>query len=780
MSSTQKEWLYRLTVVILLGCFILWSVLHSGEFVRNDDEGMNLMKARMWREGYLLHRDIWSDQPPLFTLCLAWAFDLFGESVLVARGTIVAFACLGLVGTAWIARLLGGRISSLAAVIFLAFSPQFLDLSGSVMIGLPAHALATLAMACGLMALRTDREVWLIAAGLTLSASLLTKPLQPFLAVPLAIIVWFQGEASQGTPWHRWGRKLLLLTLATAAPLLVAFCLFGGPLLVQQVAGSYFWHRESHSFRFSRVVPPTVAYVLEGGLLHWTGLFLALHGLVLAWRQRNTRGIAVSVWLLGSLALVWAQTRFRPRYLLFLSFPLAGLLSMGLRDLTCRARLAWTRPRRQWHSLTVGTAAIMCLALGSVGQVRSALAETCCERHPAEEEAVALLRSLCTPGGHVISDDGMLTFRAGLLTPPELTVVSFRRMSTGQLATKTLIAASQAYGPEAIIVWDKRFTDLPGYVDWVSQHYCLAKAWGGSRRIYKACEMLQHSDGLRMQLGDFFGIAGWTLGVSDGNDRVVAPGDTILLTVHWQTIQPTDADYHIFYHLGKETLVAQWDGRPRQGEYPTYRWPQGEEVIDNYSLHVIPNAPPGYYPLWVGMYDWASRDQLPVKDAQGQHIGDTALLTHVRVGRPEVQVPPIPEPQEAKLGDQVRFLGYDLPVEKARPGDRVNLILYWQCLKEMDTSYTVFVHMLDVEGNMVGQWDSIPQSGELPTTTWVPGEVIVDSYEIPVAPEAGPGSCTLEVGMYDAHTGQRLVVTDSDGDRLPGDRILLDDLHLSK
>jgi len=418
--------------------------------------------------------------------------------------------------------------------------------------------------------------------------------------------------------------------------------------------------------------------------------------------------------------------------------------------------------------------------LGSVGEIRSALAETCCKRYPAEEEAAAMLRSMFTPGSYVISDEGMLPFRADLLTPPELTVISFRRMSTGQLTTETVIAASQVYRPEGIVVWDERFADLPGYVDWVNQHYCLARAWGSSQRIYKACEMLQHSDGLRMQLGDFFGIAGWSLGTSGADDGVVSPGDTILLTLRWQTLQPTDADYHIFCHLGKETLVAQWDGRPRQGQYPTYRWLQGEEVIDGYALHVPSDAPPGYYPLWVGMYDWADGERLPVRGAQGQHVGSAALLTYVRVGRPEFQVPVIPEPLETKLGDQVRLLGYDLPFERARPGDRVNLTLYWQCLKEMDISYTVFVHILDSDGNMVGQWDSIPQSGQLPTTTWVPDEVVADSYEVPVALEAGPGSYAVEVGMYDARTGQRLVATDSDGHRLPSDRILLGDIRLSK
>ncbi|MEA3345598.1 MAG: glycosyltransferase family 39 protein [Chloroflexota bacterium] len=733
---------------------------------------MDLMKAQMLREGYRLYSDIWSDQPPFFTLCLAWAFDLFGDSVLVARSVTIAFACLGVVGTAWIGRLLGGRMSSLAGVAFLILSPRFLNLSRSVMIGLPAEALGTLAMACGLMALHTGWEVWLIAAGLGLSASLMTKPIEPFLFVPLGVIVWFLGQKSKETGWRRWGKGLLFLIPALIIPLLVAFCLFEGPLLVDQIVGTYFQRQQTHTFRLTRVISKIVDHVLKGGLLYWTGLFLALYGLVLTWRERNRKGIVVSVWLFSALVTLCSQTRLRSRYLLLLSFPLAGLLSMGLRDLNCRVGLAWTKPRQRWYSTMMEVAVIISLALGTISGIRSALAETC-DNHPAEEEAVAILRSTCTSDGYVISDDGIFPFRAGLLTPPALTVISGRRIETGQLTPETLIAASEQYRPQAIVLWENKFMRLPEYVDWVNRHYCLARAWSDSQRIYTACEILQQSDGLEVQFGELFGIAGWSLGVRSGNDGVVSPGDTVLVTTRWQTLRPTDADYHIFCHLGKETLIAQWDGRPRRGEYPTYRWLQGEEVIDSCILKIPANAPEGYYPLWVGMYDIVGRDRLPVKDAQGQHIGSALLLTHLRVGKPEFEKPIISQPHEAKLEDQVRFLGYDLPLENVRPGGLVNLTLYWQCLKEMNTSYTVFTHVLDADGSIVGQWDSIPQGSTLPTTTWMPGEFVADHYQIPVAEDAPPGPYHIEVGMYDVHTGRRLPVVRAGGERLPGDRIMI-------
>ena len=53
------------------------------------------------------------------------------------------------------------------------------------------------------------------------------------------------------------------------------------------------------------------------------------------------------------------------------------------------------------------------------------------------------------------------------------------------------------------------------------------------------------------------------------------------------------------------------------------------------------------------------------------------------------------------------------------------------------------------------------------------GEVIVAQHEIPVNPGTPPGEYSIEVGMYELETGERLAIFDEDGKRLEGDRILL-------
>ena len=129
-------------------------------------------------------------------------------------------------------------------------------------------------------------------------------------------------------------------------------------------------------------------------------------------------------------------------------------------------------------------------------------------------------------------------------------------------------------------------------------------------------------------------------------------------------------------------------------------------------------------------------------------------------------------------GDEVRFLGFDLERDTYSTGEAIHLVLHWEALSPMDTSYVVFTHLLGQEynpqrGNFIwGQVDSLPLGGSYPTTGWAPGERVADEYWILIDPQAPPGDYELEVGMYEPATGVRLPVFDAQGVAL-GDRILL-------
>ena len=96
---------------------------------------------------------------------------------------------------------------------------------------------------------------------------------------------------------------------------------------------------------------------------------------------------------------------------------------------------------------------------------------------------------------------------------------------------------------------------------------------------------------------------------------------------------------------------------------------------------------------------------------------------------------------------------------------------------KMRVSYTVFTHLLDANNRTRGQKDSIPLPREALTTSWLPGEALVDEYELFVDPDAPVGTCTIEIGMYDSNSEHRLRAA-MDGIRLDGDRLLLGEIQV--
>ena len=100
------------------------------------------------------------------------------------------------------------------------------------------------------------------------------------------------------------------------------------------------------------------------------------------------------------------------------------------------------------------------------------------------------------------------------------------------------------------------------------------------------------------------------------------------------------------------------------------------------------------------------------------------------------------------------------------------MTLYWQALQEMDKSYTVFTHVIDEDNRIWGQKDNPPASGTSLTSEWQEGQVVEDSYIIPIQADLPQGMYRIEVGLYDPQSMQRLPVLDERG-RPQGDRITL-------
>ena len=118
---------------------------------------------------------------------------------------------------------------------------------------------------------------------------------------------------------------------------------------------------------------------------------------------------------------------------------------------------------------------------------------------------------------------------------------------------------------------------------------------------------------------------------------------------------------------------------------------------------------------------------------------------------------PISNPVDAVFDKKIKLAGYDL--QRDIPARGVRLTLYWRSLALMDTSYTVFVHLLDGKNTVLASADALPGGGEFPTTGWLEGEFITDVHSFTLPPDLPDAGYPIEIGLYDAATGARLKTT---------------------
>lgn len=136
-------------------------------------------------------------------------------------------------------------------------------------------------------------------------------------------------------------------------------------------------------------------------------------------------------------------------------------------------------------------------------------------------------------------------------------------------------------------------------------------------------------------------------------------------------------------------------------------------------------------------------------------------------------------PGTVNFGDRILLLDLALSQQTLQPGAPLGLMARWQCIRDMDADYTLFVHLLAPDGTPKGQIDVWPKNGTHPTGRWREGEQVSDAYLVYVDQDAPPGSYQVEIGWYLLATMQRLPVLDATGNAMD-DKALFPGLTVSK
>jgi uncharacterized membrane protein len=162
--------------------------------------------------------------------------------------------------------------------------------------------------------------------------------------------------------------------------------------------------------------------------------------------------------------------------------------------------------------------------------------------------------------------------------------------------------------------------------------------------------------------------------------------------------------------------------------------------------------------------DWRTA-QIPLGAPAGNAVlslPDGTVLSNYRIE----SVPAIYDAPEFAVSVDAIFpgvgtlVGYTLENDSLGRAAPFDVMLIWRADETPDLSYTVFVQLLNADGVVIAQADSVPAANARPTNGWRPGEYIVDMQRVTFHEGVQPAAnARLIAGLYDPATGARVPLT---------------------
>ncbi|HSH01888.1 MAG TPA: 6-pyruvoyl-tetrahydropterin synthase-related protein, partial [Anaerolineae bacterium] len=213
------------------------------------------------------------------------------------------------------------------------------------------------------------------------------------------------------------------------------------------------------------------------------------------------------------------------------------------------------------------------------------------------------------------------------------------------------------------------------------------------------------------------------------------------LTLYWQTTAPVTDRYAIRITLtdplGRPIFKTT---NPNPGQSAPHNWLPHILIRDPYHIPLPDKPIPAAYRLYVEL----------INDTTAQPVKYTSTslaqtnLTKIFLGRlkhPPPSPPPLPQPTIGTRFDEAILLRSFTTALTPTP----TITLTWQSLHTVNQNHTIFLHLLDEDGDLVQALDAQPWGGRYPTAAWSPGEILHTPHPLP--PDLPPGQYQLVTGL---------------------------------
>jgi 4-amino-4-deoxy-L-arabinose transferase-like glycosyltransferase len=456
-SKNIHAFIIPLVVGIIFFCFVLLFYPFRERLQFDYDEGINLIVSMLIKSGYPLYEQVSSDQPALFAYLLAAMINLVGINLTISRILILIFSSVLVWACAQFLQLVWGSIHSVLMLFLIILLPFYMQLSVSIMFGLPAIAMAILSLLALILWHLSKKNLWLILSAIALGISIHIKLFTAFL-VPIFLI----GISTTQINYSR-GQRFSIKWFKPAIIWGISFSVFSITL------GLSFFNSES----FSSIVQPHYNSSTTDSLRDFHNtinyhllnirefVILALIGVLITIKKRNWLTIYPISWfiigylLLNSYSPVWYHQQ------LLVTVPITMLAAVAAGE-----AINWTV--KLFHSkefINLNNLLYFFALLGLILVVINFSSDFLKQIYPREQikrssliapkhqmDVLRAMRDYADYTNWIVTD---MPIYAALLrkpVPPDLATFTLKRLATKALTEEEVISSVKVYKPEQVLL----------------------------------------------------------------------------------------------------------------------------------------------------------------------------------------------------------------------------------------------------------------------------------------------------------------------------------------
>jgi len=458
------------------------------------------------------------------------------------------------------------------------------------------------------------------------------------------------------------------------------------------------------------------------------------------------------------------------RFNIVLALPVSVLVAIGWQ--AARARWALLRRRGRWPTFALSLLVLFEYSMGPVPTVPEPVSPF--YEQLREEEGqfavadfpidlgrdkyylyVQTLHERPIVGGHVSRPP--VTAHAFIEEVPVLTAGREGPPEQGQLDDVSRQLEPLARADVRYVMIHKDRTTEANVKDW--------RRWFGFRPAYEDARVVAYrTEPLFGQDFDFEGSLedGISIVSADVEPNDLVAGRELEIELTWGTAQKPDRDWSAEITLVSERgeILDRVEFEPFAG-WATTEWGSNALARRQLTLRVHPSAAGGRYRVALSLVN-GTADPIIIDEIAVRSLGQ--VLQGLDVDK-QMGVP---------FGRELQLLGYAVEQQ----GEVIDLTWYWQALRDVETSYKLFVHMYDAEtGALVSQRDVVPGNWSYPTSRWAEGELVSDKVTLSIE-NVPPGTYQMAVGAYNAETDGRLPVSPSKAWTVVGNAVVLQEVTI--